>query len=75
VKFVVDPDGQRDLDFMVSTMRRMEMQHRNWRFLVSPLDARGEHIPAIVEHIRRSCPEMLCQVIFSVQLHKLLALP
>jgi 7-carboxy-7-deazaguanine synthase len=75
VKIVVDPNSIDDLSQLVPIMQTMRENWYKRNFLISPLDADGESIPSIVKWIEDTDKTLLSQIVFSVQLHKLLDLP
>lgn len=68
VKFVVANGA--DLQRAIAVMQ--DMRKTGYIFLVSPLNGDGHQIPAMVVSLRHA--GLLDQIIFSVQLHKLLGL-
>ncbi len=73
VKFVV-ANGE-DLDCALKVIRRLKYAGVFIPFLISPVDAKGEMIPELVKEIKQKNPNLLRNIIFSVQLHKILNLP
>jgi 7-carboxy-7-deazaguanine synthase len=70
VKLVVD-NTEEDLEFILQILTKM---HDLFQFAISPLDARGEKILSIVNFIRERNEKLLSDIIFSIQMHKVVGL-
>ena len=74
LKFVVADED--DLKQAINISRVLIKNHKCVnKFIISPVGAKGAFIPKIVNQIKVEFPELLEQVIFSVQIHKLIDLP
>jgi len=73
LKFVIADDA----DFIETKkiMRSLRTLGYPGKFILSPADASIELMGTIVQSIRESIPEVLDNIIFSLQLHKFLDLP
>lgn len=70
VKLVVD-NSEEDLEFIFQILSNM---HNLFQFAISPLDAKGEKILDIVNFIRERDERLLGDLIFSIQMHKVVGL-
>ncbi|AWB10789.1 7-carboxy-7-deazaguanine synthase [Thermodesulfobium acidiphilum] len=70
VKLVVD-NSEEDLEFVFQVLSKM---HGLFQFAISPLDAKGEKILDIVNFIRERDEKLLDELIFSIQMHKVVGL-
>ncbi len=70
VKLVVD-NSKEDLEFVFQVLSKM---HGLFQFAISPLDAKGEKILDIVNFIRERDEKLLGDLIFSIQMHKVVGL-
>ncbi|AEE15080.1 Radical SAM domain protein [Thermodesulfobium narugense DSM 14796] len=70
VKLVVD-NSKEDLEFVFQILSKM---YGLFQFAISPLDAKGEKILDIVNFIRERDEKLLGDLIFSIQMHKVVGL-
>lgn len=74
IKFVIG--GPEDLAFALDRMQELrDSGGRDLKFILSPLDADKDMVVDILDVIKRRSPWLLDQVIFSIQLHKILKMP
>ncbi len=69
VKYVITDDD--DLTYALETIKFMLDYGLIVPQVISPINADGSMVTGIVSRIRGSCPSLLNQIIFSVQLHKI----
>jgi 7-carboxy-7-deazaguanine synthase len=70
VKLVVD-NSDTDLEFIFQILSNM---HGLFQFAISPLDAKGEKIQDIVNFLKEKDEKLLNDLIFSIQMHKVVGL-
>jgi len=76
VKFVLDTQCEADIEQALMVMRELRGRGYGRPFIISPVDGRGEDISRIVAKMAEySCLSLLENIIFSVQVHKLVDLP
>ncbi len=76
VKFVLDFKEESDIQFTLKSITELDTWfYPKIKFLISPLDANPDQIGKVVEQIKQVNPDLLTNVIFSIQLHKLIGLP
>lgn len=67
IKFVVQ--DKLDLNFAIYKMK--SLKRRDVKFIISPLNADGNKILSIQKTIQKEAAELLDNIIFSVQIHKI----
>ena len=72
-KWVV-ADGD-DLDFAIDHITQLRECGYYGQHIISPIDAKGDMIKGIVEILKVHHPEILEDIIFSVQMHKVINMP
>jgi len=74
IKFVIG--NLEDLTFSLDRMQELRgTGGKNLNFVLSPLNADKDMVVYILDGIKRRSPSLLDQIIFSIQLHKILKMP
>lgn len=73
IKYVVA--NQEDLGTAIDSMYQLHDDGLFVPFIISPIDAKGNTIPTIINYIKDKGASLLEHIIFSIQIHKLFDLP